>query len=470
MTAPHKSTRLFSHLRLFHTLRSHSPHLESRLLQSSWLRHYWLPLMCTVLAVFAIMETLMYIPLGIIRNTDIPFCAVYVVSLAATVLWTSVGPWLVACVWIAREYTPFISPQSMFLGFALSLALIGYRHPHLGALVAALAACSSSFIALTQGSYLPYVASSTVMYLVWYGSFVIFGALLHRVRQQERIQSQMFRDRLTLATARELHDSTANDIAFTVAQLNQLRTRYNHCTDQSFCNDLNTALRHAERALNHTRMLIETLQKTADNSAALVYASGMDDQWFTKLTTLIQQWDHDLNGLGFRGLSVVPDESATAMSAEHTHILLSLTHELYGNILKHAQPNGWYVVTVGLNPHHVTIAVTDISNECKAGNTQSKSNTQPKTHHHAANIHIYDQVNTPPGVYGDGHVDEQIREHIDTYDDGDSSSTRTGTGLRRLQHILRHHGGTITLVDHKAEWTTTATLPYICDNELALLD
>lgn len=392
------------------------------------MRRHWLGLTCAALAVFAIAETVLYMPLGMIHDTDIPFCILYVASLAAIRLWPSVGPWLVAGVWIGREYTQFIGPQSMFLGFALALALIGYRHPRLGALVAALAACSSSFIALMQGSYVPYVASSTMMYLVWYGSFVACGTLMHRMRQQERLRSQLVRDRLAFTTARELHDSTANTIAFTVAQLDRLRAGYAHSPDQSLRDGLDEALHYAEHALDQTRTLIGTLQRAADGSTATVQASGLEHEWLPQVAALVEHMDHHLNKLGFRGLSIIPDEPAAVMSAEHARMLISIMHELYGNILKHAQPDGWYVTTVGLNADHVTVSVTDIP---------AKSDTVERT---------------------DGHV------HVH------AAPSNTGTGLQRMRTMLRHHGGNVTVTQQDEEWTTTVTLPYICDDEITSPD
>ncbi|MBT1161102.1 MULTISPECIES: histidine kinase [Bifidobacterium] len=75
-----------------------------------------------------------------------------------------------------------------------------------------------------------------------------------------------------------------------------------------------------------------------------------------QLRTIAYAGDHRLKELGFDGQTIITNAND---SAEPDDLIAGFLEELYGNIAKHADPAGGYVLTIGIGRDAVQIALVD---------------------------------------------------------------------------------------------------------------
>lgn len=163
-----------------------------------------------------------------------------------------------------------------------------------------------------------------------------------------------------------------------------------------------------ERPSNHSGATSSSgshhARRSSGSSIINPNAERDDCQLAAQLRTIAHAGDHRLKELGFDGQTIITNAND---SAEPDELIAGFLEELYGNIAKHANPAGGYVLTVGIGRDAAQIALVD----------------------------------TPPG------------------DAQHAQQRSTGTGLQRYRARIAERGGELHVDRRPAEWTLSATIP-----------
>lgn len=234
-------------------------------------------------------------------------------------------------------------------------------------------------------------------------------------------QAELDQRRQREHAARDIHDYVSNDLAYLVLWLNDaIADRRPPSVDE-----LRELREVASGALAATHRVIGVMEGDAPvrssngTSRRKTLQSVPDANSFVRrIRDLASDGDRRLAQMGFDGrtiVSVKDGDVAFDDPYDDGGLVDGLLEELYGNILKHADPAGGYVMTVGIGSDVVRIVCTDT----------------PLAH--------------DDGQHG------RLRH-------GASSQALGGTGLNRYRELLHEHGGTLTVDVQGGEWTVSAVI------------
>ncbi|WP_316253206.1 hypothetical protein [Bifidobacterium sp.] len=127
-----------------------------------------------------------------------------------------------------------------------------------------------------------------------------------------------------------------------------------------------------------------------------------------QLDSIISEARHRLGQLSFQGEIINSITDLQCLSEENGELLFDILNELFSNIIKHADPEQGYFVTLGNPGKDIVISV------CDAPINSRSESEEPTT-----------------------------------------------IGLLRYQEILQAHGGSMTIRSANHLWTATVTIPLI---------
>ena len=262
---------------------------------------------------------------------------------------------------------------------------------------------------------------AAVQSLAFYCFPLLTGLLLHVMRQRDHDSYLLRRQHERGETARSLHDTIGNDLAYLILRIDHAETEGMPADEHEYQQQLDELRDAASRAMGHTHEVIDSLEnhpqrpsdpshegshgskqpRTADSTEVDAAAQRAG------LQSLIDEEEARLEAPGFTGdnLLAEPHRPLTPETMRLLAGLLSnLLAELYANIAKHAiRANG----TPSASP-----------------STRTPSTSPPAT---------------PP--------------HPPTWD------SAWGSGLDRYRTIIETHGGTFQTHTEQAHWQLDVSIP-----------
>lgn len=265
--------------------------------------------------------------------------------------------------------------------------------------------------------------SALVMFSTTFLALAIIGRVIRLHQDQKRAINQLAIHKWKEEIAEELHDIVCNDLTYAIHQIDLLKIEKTNSQGNPEIAE-NTALLDIRdslvEALRCSRTAITTLRKDDDGCSA-----SEIDIVTINLTELLEQERMKLAKAGFEGIIAADGSDNLATTPSRSIIIKQLIREIFGNILKHADPSRGYVITAHANANTLHISASDTP---LFKNSTSTHASKPP------------QVNT---------INEQFGN---------------GTGIRSYQTRLATLGGELSISASDDQWTLEAAIPLIDTN------
>ncbi|MBT1178036.1 hypothetical protein JS532_10830 [Bifidobacterium callimiconis] len=405
-----------------HTHMRRSPHVQR--LHRLAARH-WLAVICLALAAMTILETIGFLAYGIISSVpDIALCLTSALAVALLPKFPGLMPWLSLAIYATGDVSAITMPSAMFLTTLFSIAWLTYHSTWRGFAGAAIPVAASTAIVLSEGGYPPWILASITQYACWYFSFMSIGLLVRKTREYESLKARQTKRQLSERLQVHLHDSAANDLAYAITMIDLYDGTSQTAADDG--RETMVAVRNAcDDALQQIRKAIDVIRDESEEQEVLPGHRQPGKSEFDpldRIRAMVDDHERQLQSLGFHGIGIVSGDGYPMPDTETFDVLVSFINEIYGNIIKHADPEEYHIVAVQAAPNGVVV---------------SSSNTRR-------------------------HKDSDVESEFDTGSvmDGTSTFDHGGTGLDRYRKQLERIGGTLEILEDGDEWTTKALIPY----------
>lgn len=375
----------------------------------------WLALACLVLAAMIGIETWGFARTGIIEGAlQIGLCTACSICALALPVRPVVLAWPLLVAALLLDVLRITSPSGVFLAVMLAIVILAYRSPVLGMLAASLPFAAALYVTLQEGGYPIWIFSSIVQYAVWYYSMAFIGHWARKRAEFAALQQRERQRRIREQVLRRLHDAVANDLTYLVA-VTEYRTSAvtnqpsRNGADTDVLEDIGTVARNA---LQETRQAIDVLEEHTDHvddSHADTLGTGKTAHT-NDVAALVDRNDRHLHRLGFRGGSVFNSSGDSDVPADIMALTTAFLRELYGNMLKYAEPTGYYAVAVRIAPDEIVVTASDVPRHSPS----TASDTRNSSH----------------------------------------------SGLRRHSEAITRVGGTCDIECNDAEWRLAARIPF----------
>ena len=197
---------------------------------------------------------------------------------------------------------------------------------------------------------------------------LLTGLLLHVMRQRDHDSYLLRRQHERGETARSLHDTISNDLAYLILRIDHAGTDGMPTDEHEYRRQLDELRDAAGRAMGHTHEVIDSLEghtpaqanrTPADENpkpagrAETDTASQRDG-----LQSLIDEEEARLESLGFTGDNLLA-EPCRPLTPETMRLLSGLPAELYANIAEHADRGEWYAICVTFDTDAIHVFASD---------------------------------------------------------------------------------------------------------------
>lgn len=289
------------------------------------------------------------------------------ISLIVAVLCAMLGmaPAWVSCLLFAVSGYALLwlfSPLTTIMIAALtSIAVLSFAKPRLGASASLIA-----FVALAVNNTQNQLTASnivgmTVMCLCPLSLGFGLNLLFAQRQATAALRQRLDRER----TARHLHDTISNDLAYMILRIDQAGHDDPPADQNQYQLRLADLRAIAETALDHTHQVIRQLEHD-DESDGIAHISQTNEdmagrkakQQRERLEEITQTQRRRLESLGFQGDDIL-GAFDHPLADDILDLLEGLLNELYANIAKHADPDAWYAVTISFDQRHVIISTSD---------------------------------------------------------------------------------------------------------------
>lgn len=337
--------------------------------------------------------------------------------------------------WTAERYVPWNLPYTYVFAVLAAAATLGYLRFRL-----ALGTCLASALILffiRVSSLEDTVFMSLVFLATSCGGFV-----LRLYQDRNHAVSQLGMHRRQEMIAGKLHDVVCNDLAYALRQIDALETVQEHPADAGSHTDSLAEIRQSiTEALQYTRTAITTLQSADTESHETHIAGSMDltssnaDKTTIDIATLLEQGQKKLDHIGISGIIAAPDMGTAAMPRTTATLVEGLIREIFGNLLKYADPAKGYVLTARSDGITLHIGVCDSPRPDYWQNIPS--NISPISS---------DAPSNAPEMPDESSTDM-------------NPSLHGGTGIRSYQTRLAALGGELSISASDDQWTLEAAVP-----------
>ena len=216
------------------------------------------------------------------------------------------------------------------------------------------------------------VMVAAVQSLAFYCFPLLTGLLLHVMRQRDHDSYLLRRQHERGETARSLHDTIGNDLAYLILRIDHAETEGMPADEHEYQQQLDELRDAASRAMGHTHEVIDSLEnhpqrpsdpshegshgskqpRTADSTEVDAAAQRAG------LQSLIDEEEARLEAPGFTGDNLLA-EPHRPLTPETMRLLSGLLAELYANIAKHADPGEWYAICVTFDTDAIHVSASD---------------------------------------------------------------------------------------------------------------
>ncbi|TPF96574.1 hypothetical protein EP30_06755 [Bifidobacterium sp. UTCIF-39] len=285
---------------------------------------------------------------------------------------------IVPIIWLIGVVSPLYCPESWLALVAVVVGECAFIRPAIGiASVVVIAVAQMLDWWMHDGGMFHDVGGFLAVVLAIAAAAMIGVALRERERRIRLLSAMEYR-RMTDAAVRQMHDYVANDLSAILAVVDVAR----HGERRPALDDIASM---GEDALIRVREIIALLRNDVGSSApARMYASEFLVPFWRILpdgrvydTTAVRLDDvRDLvdaqqtllQSLGFEGIVFVADESDAEIDGDLT-LVRDLLREIFGNILKYADRESGYTMSVMVERQSIRVRVSDTPICVRRGDT-----------------------------------------------------------------------------------------------------
>lgn len=366
-----------------------------------------------ILAAGLVLAVAIPVEMGVYSSQNLLSWSTIRISLLVAVLCAMLGaaPVWAACLLFAVSGYALLwlfSPLTTIMIAALtSIAVLSFVKPRLGA-----ASALAALAALAANNMQNNLTSSNIVGMIIMCLCPLSLGFSLNLLFAQRQATATLRQRLDREhTARHLHDTISNDLAYMILRIDQTSRSDCPADREQYQRQLTDLRAIAETALDHTHQVIRQLERTdkPDDRSRIVKTNNDDktdrkiEQQRERLDGIIQSQRRRLGGLGFQGDDILGTFDHP-LADDILDLLEGLLNELYANIAKHAAPHEWYAVTISFDRRHVIISASDVLK------------------------------------------DEAVRLGL-------------GSGLKRYRTVIESMSGTFDITDDSDNWNANITIP-----------
>lgn len=339
--------------------------------------------------------------------------------------------------WTTERYVPWNLPYTYVFAVLSAAATLGYLRFRLAFVTCLVSTLILFFIRVSS------LENTVLMSLV----FLVTscgGFALRLYQDRNRAVSQLGMHRRQEMIAGKLHDVVCNDLAYALRQIDTLETVQEHPADTGNRTDSLVDIRQSiTEALRYTRTAITTLQAADAESRETRIAGSMDltgsnaDKTAIDIAALLNQGQKKLDHIGINGIIAAPNLGTVTMPSAMATLVEGLIREIFGNLLKYADPTKGYVLTARSDGITLHIGVSDSPRpDCQQSippNISPVSSDAPSTLPTESSTDMMSVSSNPP-LHG-------------------------GTGIRSYQTRLAALGGELSTSASDDQWTLEAAIP-----------
>ena len=268
-----------------------------------------------ILAAGLVLAVAIPVEMGVYSSQNLLSWSTIRISLLVAVLCAMLGaaPVWAACLLFAVSGYALLwlfSPLTTIMIAALtSIAVLSFVKPRLGA-----ASALAALAALAANNMQNNLTSSNIVGMIIMCLCPLSLGFSLNLLFAQRQATATLRQRLDREhTARHLHDTISNDLAYMILRIDQASRSDCPADREQYQRQLTDLRAIAETALDHTHQVIRQLERTDK-----------------------------------------------PLADDILDLLEGLLNELYANIAKHAAPHEWYAVTISFDRRHVIISASDV--------------------------------------------------------------------------------------------------------------
>ncbi|XOQ63403.1 MAG: hypothetical protein ACFWT0_02075 [Bifidobacterium crudilactis] len=263
--------------------------------------------------------------------------------------------WIVILLCNVQIVVPFDEPTSVFLPVLAALAILGTLGFRQGALSVSLVLIAYAPPLLQGGT--PEMPIATI--LILFAFFVISSSLgiawgvYQRQNSAEKLERSEAYRRRTLHLSDQLHNSVANDLVY----LDHLILSSGHELDESLIIEARTTI---SEALGKVHQVIDEATFEAASDATNTKEQRKSLEAGKLVRQRLSDSDERMSNAGYIGTSLMGAQFDCSWLDVHSmEAVMTILEEIYGNILKHAQPKEGYCVALTENGERLEIQVAD---------------------------------------------------------------------------------------------------------------
>lgn len=267
-----------------------------------------------------------------------------------------IGSWAIVLLGQAGGLVPFGASSVLLSACLCAVAVLGFRSVAQG--LAAVAVCGGEYVAVNSplmGNDL--VPMNAALFTATVLVCALAGALLHRVLRdltaKQRADQRRKREQLALT----LHNETCNDVAYLIRRIDEIQAASRQVGDHDVA-ELRSIL---EAVLAQTRAVVSVMTNDDDKAGA---ESGdvMEPRGRRRgrrLRSIVEKYEERLHRLGFRGETIVEIPDGVNVGDGDYALISDMLGELFADIIKHADPQGGYFITIGLSEARFSLSACD---------------------------------------------------------------------------------------------------------------
>ena len=320
---------------------------------SRYFIHPHISLLAAAAGTFTLIESVYWASTSPVEMLGTMLLALRFAAIVSFVLRPKPGSCLVVVSQILDLLTSVSTPTTMLITSLIAVGVASFLDARLGGALGALlvaAALTGMIIhhdsAMHRGGILSFVAFV----------LIAFGAgLLTRLNTRHRAQElQNLALRRNALIAQRLHDYTTNDMN-NIIMLADLTLDGD--SDHDSAETIQLIRSNALNALTQTRQAILALRDDGEAQCPS-HMAGKPSDLRTHLIQLVDEQQEMLDRLGFTGTVFVPSPFPET-DTQHAPLIMGLVKELFGNIARHAAPDGGYVMTICASDEECDLSLSD---------------------------------------------------------------------------------------------------------------
>lgn len=272
-----------------------------------------------------------------------------------------IGSWAIVLLGQAGGLVPFGASPVLLSSCLCAVAVLGFRAMAYG--FVAVAICGCEYIAVNSpltGNRLEPV--NAALFAATVLVCALAGALLHRVFGNLTAEQQAVQRRKREQLAFVLHNETCNDVAYLIRRIDEIQMASRPVGEH----DVTEMRSILETVLAQTRAVVSVMAEDMYETDARANAvlEGKGHRSGKQLCAIVKKYEERLHRLGFRGECIIEIADDVHVGDGDYTLLSDLLGELFADIIKHADSQGGYFVTIGLSTARFSLSACDKPRRC----------------------------------------------------------------------------------------------------------